>query len=258
MLVVCVSVSGAPGVSTLAAGLAARWPRQPALLLEADPSGGVAAARFGLGQHPGLASLAAQMRHGASAAVAEHAQLLPVGCAVVAGPGSAETATGAVAVLAQHAEDTLRQLAPVVVADVGRLYVGSPAVPMLVAADVVLVLTEPGTEQLDHLDARMPELRSTVRWGRLAVVLAGKGPYGRAEITERLGVPVLADIPRDRWGGGALAGRLTVRGWARTRLGRAAAELAASLSGEYQHDGADDAGSGHGAGTGELMSEVGA
>ena len=64
MLIVCASLSAAPGVSTLAAGLAAGWPDGPALLLETDPSGGVFAARFQLAQEPGLTSLAAQMRHG--------------------------------------------------------------------------------------------------------------------------------------------------------------------------------------------------
>ncbi len=47
-LVVVASVSGAPGVSCTALGLTALWPGHPALLVEADPSGGVLAARFHL------------------------------------------------------------------------------------------------------------------------------------------------------------------------------------------------------------------
>ena len=236
MLVVCASLSGAPGLSTLAVGLAARWPERPALLLEADPCGGVFAARFGLSQQPGLAGLAAQMRHGSPGDVAAHAQRLPLGCDVILGPGSADTAAGAVAILAQHADTTLRGLAPVVVADVGRLYVASPAMPLVAAADSVLLAVGPDTEHVDHLDARMPALRETARWGRLGVVLSGTGWYGRAEVADRLGVPVVAELPRDRWGAGALTGRMAGRIWARTRLARAAEELAVRLNTEFQPD----------------------
>lgn len=236
MLVVCASLSGAPGVSSMAVGMAARWPQQPALLLEADPSGGVLAARFGLAQQPGLASLAAQMRHGDAGDMAAHAQRLPLGCDVVTGPGSAETAAGAIAILAAHADTALRALAPVVVADAGRLYLGSPATPLLAAADAVLLVTTPSIEDIDHLDARMPTLRDTARWGRLGVVLTGKGPFGRDEVAERLGVPVVGDLPRDRWGAAALAGRMTGRGWARTRLARATHELADWLTAEFGAD----------------------
>jgi hypothetical protein len=229
MLIVCASLSAAPGVSTLAAGLAAGWPSGPGLLLEADPAGGVLAARFGLAQHPGLTSLAAQMRHGARADAAAHVQHLPLACPVVVAPGAAETTCGAVSVLAQHA-GLLRDLAPVVVADVGRLYVGSPASALVAAADAVLLLVTPTIEHLDHADARIPALREVARWQRLGVVVAGKSPYGMPEIGERLGVPVWGQAPRDRWGAGALTGQMTGRGWARTRLARACRELAEHLT----------------------------
>jgi hypothetical protein len=229
MLIVCASLSGAPGVSALAAGLAAGWPAGPALLLEADPAGGVFAARFGLAQRPGLTSLAAQMRHGARADAAPHVQHLPLACPVIVAPGSAETTCGAVSVLGQHA-GLLRDLAPVVVADVGRLYVGSPASALIAAADAVLLLVAPVTEQLDHADTRIPGLREVARWQRLGVVMAGKSPYGMAEIADRLGVPVWGQIPRDRWGAGVLTGQMTGRGWARTRLARACRELAGHLT----------------------------
>jgi hypothetical protein len=229
MLIVCASLSGAPGVSALAAGLAAGWPGGPALLLEADPAGGVLAARFGLAQRPGLTSLAAQMRHGAAADAAPHVQHLPLACPVVVAPGSAETTCGTVSVLGQHA-GLLRELAPVVVTDVGRLYVGSPASALVAAADAVLLLVAPATEQLDHADTRIPGLREVARWRRLGVVVAGKSPYSMAEIAEKLGAPVWGQMPRDRWGAGALTGQLTDRGWTRTRLARACRDLAGHLT----------------------------
>ena len=57
------SAHGAPGVTTTALTLAGVWPKnRQCLLVEADPSGGVVAARFGLQDSPGLASLAAAAR----------------------------------------------------------------------------------------------------------------------------------------------------------------------------------------------------
>ena len=58
MLVAMVSVKGAPGVTTLAVGLATRWPRGEAVVVEADPAGGDLSARFGLAHDPGLAAMA--------------------------------------------------------------------------------------------------------------------------------------------------------------------------------------------------------
>ena len=106
----------------------------------------------------------------------------------------------------------------------------------LVAADAVLLVVGPDTEHVDHVDARMPALRETARWGRLSVVLSGTGQYARAEIADRLGIPVVGEMPRDRWGAGALTGRMAGWIWTRTRLARAAAELATRLSTEFQPD----------------------
>lgn len=235
MLIVCASLSGAPGVTTLSAGIAAGWPGGAGLLLEADPSGGVLAARFGLAQQPGLTSLAAQMRHGALADTAAHVQQMPLGdISVVVAPGAADTASGAVNVLGQHA-GMLRDLAPVVVADVGRLYLGSPASALVAAADAVVLVVNPVIEHLDHADARLPGLRDVTRWQRLGVVLAGKSPYSDTELTDRLGVPVWTQVPRDKWGAAALSGRMTGRGWARTRLARTARDLAAQLHALTDH-----------------------
>lgn len=237
MLVVCGSVSGAPGVSTVALGLAAGWLDGGGLLVEADPSGGVVAARFGLAQQPGVAALATAARHGGPVTgLGEYVRRLPLGVDVVVGPGSAETAGGAVAVLARHPDTALGGLAPVVLADAGRLYLGSPATGLLPAADAVVVVVNPTVEGLDHLDARLPALAEAVRPGRLGVVLAGRGRYPMAEVADRLGVPVWARLPRDRWGAGVLSGRLTGRTWRRTRLVRTLRDLAGTLADQVVAD----------------------
>lgn len=119
-VIVVGSVSGAPGVSSAALGLAALWPGNPGLLVEADPSGGVLAARFRLPHGPGTNDLAAAARHGGVVGdPAPFSQQLPLWFRVIAGPGDAQQAASAVAVLAAHPDAALRHLAPVVVVDVG-------------------------------------------------------------------------------------------------------------------------------------------
>jgi hypothetical protein len=207
------------------------WPKRPALFVEADPAGGVIAARFGLAQEPGLASLAAAARHGGEVVGSEpFVQQIPLWFNVVVGPGSPETATGAVGVLAVHPHSTLDALAPVVIADVGRLYVGSPAMGMLAAADAVVVVACPTTEYLDHLDHRLGAVREAARSAEVGLVLNGKAEYPTDEVAGRLGVPVWAQLPRDRWGAGVLSGRMTGRAWSRTRLGQGVRELAAAVA----------------------------
>ena len=229
MLIVVGSVSGAPGVSTVALGLAARWPGEPALLVEADCTGGVLAARFGLAQTPGLSTLAAANRHGGLVdGLAEHAQWLPLGVEAVVAPGSADATTSAVAVLAGHA-DALRALSTPVVVDVGRLGEAGPALRLLGAADVVLLVAERAREYLDHLDHRLDALKAAACNARLGLVLAGPGPFPGHEVAESLGVPVWGQLPRDRWGAGVLGGRLAGPGWRRTRLSRAIHDLALRL-----------------------------
>lgn len=236
MLVVCASTSGSPGVSTVSVGLAAGSPQPGTLLLEMDPSGGVLAARFALAQQPGLASLAAAARHGVTGVFDQHAQRLPVGVDVVVAPGSAEVAAGSVSVLARHANTVLRDLAPTVVVDAGRLYPASPATDILAAADAVVLVATPTTEYLDHLDARLTSLRNAVKSDRIGLALVGKGLYPAAEIAARLAVSVWAELPHDPRGAGVLAGRLTGRTWRRTALVRALRDLAATVRQRSPHD----------------------
>ena len=62
-LIACASVSGSPGVTTAALGLAAYWPLDlTPLLAEADPSGGDLQVLFSLPESPGTVSLAAAAR----------------------------------------------------------------------------------------------------------------------------------------------------------------------------------------------------
>ncbi len=88
------SAHGSPGVTTTSLALAAAWPEDHrCLLVEADPFGGVIGARYGLGDTPGLSSLAAVARLGLAAeSVWAHTQALPGGTPVLVGPASASEA----------------------------------------------------------------------------------------------------------------------------------------------------------------------
>ncbi|GIJ08396.1 hypothetical protein ACFFMR_29375 [Micromonospora andamanensis] len=230
MLVVVASVSGAAGVSTVALGLAALWPSRKGLLVEADPCGGVVAARFGLPQEPGLTGFAAAARHGLpEGGSARFVQVLPVGVHAVVGPGAAETAAQAVSVLAGRPE-TVAALAPVVVVDAGRLYPGSPAHGLLGAADALVVVTAGDTEHLDHVENRLTGLRASTRSGGVGLAVCGKTPFAPQDISARCRAPVWAHLPRDRWGAAGLSGRMTGPAWPRTRLAQALRSLAGILA----------------------------
>ncbi len=229
-LVVLCSAHASPGVTTAALVLAAAWPpdRGGAVVVEADPSGGVIAARFGLGDTPGLASLAVTARTGVPHDVlAGHVQELPGGLPVVAGPATPE-----------QAAMVLPDVTPVVVSmsatfdvvvDAGRVLPGSPAMGLLRAADVVLVVVRPSPDQLRPAATRLEALqRSGVR---VAVCLIGDGPYGAEEVAAVLGVEVLGVLAWDPRSADALTGTDTPRrGLRHMPLARSAATLAEHLT----------------------------
>src|SRR6266545_7243381 len=227
-LVVVGSVKDAPGVTTVAVGMVAGWPRPDhVVLLEADPDGGDLAARFGHHPDPGLMSFAAAARSGSDAgALRGHVQRLRLDVDVVLGPPG-DYAIAAVQTIAYSGVQVLRHVAgdATVVVDVGRLAQGGPGLALAaMAADVVLV-AHPTLDALIQVQARLGWLRETLG-GRLWLALSGPGPYRPAEIARDLGVAVAGEVPDDARGAGVLSGRLVGRGWQRLRLPRAARALA--------------------------------
>jgi MinD-like ATPase involved in chromosome partitioning or flagellar assembly len=101
-LIAVASVKASPGVTTAALALAAAWPAPRRLVIEADPSGGDLGAWLGLAPAPGLASLAAAIRHDHSPGAAwRHAQALGAsGVSVVVAPAGAEQAAACLATVA--------------------------------------------------------------------------------------------------------------------------------------------------------------
>ncbi|GAA2975713.1 chromosome partitioning protein [Actinokineospora diospyrosa] len=246
MLISLLSLKGSPGVSTLAAALAARWPA-PArtVLVEADPSGGDLALRFSLLSTPGLVSWAAAARRAGDDPdlVWRHTQQLPGGLPVVAAPPDADQARAALAALAPDPASGLgglraaaEQQDTVVVVDAGRLDPGSPTLPIVPASDAVVLLTRAGADDLAHLPRRLPVIS---RWSPNPMLLLIGDGYSSTEIARELGVPPWGHVPHDPKGAAVLRGQRGASRWRRTgptrsALGRFASQLAADLAARHQ------------------------
>lgn len=242
MVIAVCSLKGAPGVTTLAVAMAARWPL-PArpVVVECDPSGGSLLGRFRLVPSPGLVSLTAAARRTMDPDLLwSHVQHLPGGLPVVLAPPGADYTRAALHTLLDSrrgAASVLRAAgsAPgrVVIADCGRLDHSSPALRIARDADRVLLLVRPQTDDLMQLAT---SLERVDLWAmRPGLLLVGPG-YSAAEVTRELGVQVAATIPLDHRGAQAFgAGPGPRRGPTRSALGRAAHRLAHSLTSPHPH-----------------------
>jgi hypothetical protein len=246
MLVAVASFKGSPMVTSLAVALAARWPTPGAVLVEADPTGGDLAFRFGLRREPGLSELATDTRLGNQEPdLLAYTQRLPFGVDVVFAPpdqqtdpdprgiGDAGEAVQVVRMVSRNCLALLRRAAAerLVVVDVGRLGWESPAMPLAAGADVLLVVTWPGLDAIDAVQVRrerllaLPGMNASV-W----LVLAGTPPYPPQEIADTVGLALAGVIPEDRRAAAMLAGRARAgRGWTRLEFLRAARAIALSL-----------------------------
>lgn len=248
MLVAVCSVKGSPGVTTFALALASCWPEgSDPVVLEADPSGGDLAVRYGLDLAPGLMSLAAEARqaappHGGVSGDQDllwrHSGELPGGLPVIVAPPDADRAHAALAALTADPDRGLRAVADaatdpdiVVIADCGRLDERSAALPLAAAADVVLLLTGAERDALSHVTRRLRVVRG---WNRAVELVLVGGGYGLDVVGEHLGMTPIGHLPHDprtaalMCGHPVTGGRAT-RALARSRLVRAAAEIAEVL-----------------------------
>ncbi|MGH8874927.1 MAG: chromosome partitioning protein, partial [Acidimicrobiia bacterium] len=224
------SARSGPGVTTIVLALAGCWPegRRP-LVVEADPDGGVLAARFRLTGRPGLATLAAASRSLAPASVWEHAQELPGGVPVLVGPQSAEEAEAVLSDAGSPLASLFSSQAEFDgIADCGRCRPGSPVLPLLQAAELVLVVARPTVEELRPAVHRLRAL--SMLHGRVGFLLVGEAPYGRAEVEEAFGFPVVASVPADPKAARLLAAGGSAQALRHSALVRSARSLAAALA----------------------------
>jgi hypothetical protein len=195
------SVAGAPGVSTLTVGVAASWPdvTRRRVVLEADPDGGRLGAELGVGTEPGLMALTVAAR----SRTLEAADVVANGAAAVGdwwlvpAPPSAEHAHAA---LGQAAPSLARTIGAerdwLWLVDAGRLSPRSPAMPLAVAADLVVLVSNGSLAALQLLPTRVDAL---VGAGcPVAVALVGDSDWAEAEIGDFCGCDVLARMPHVR------------------------------------------------------------
>jgi MinD-like ATPase involved in chromosome partitioning or flagellar assembly len=231
MSLICLcSAHGSPGVTTTSVALAGVWPEgRRVLMVEADPWGGMLAARLGLSDHPGLVSLAAAARHGLDGELVwRHAQRAADGVGVIVAPPSPEHARSALGdLVGRFAAWCGEQDSVDVVADCGRLTSDPVSLPLLRHADRVLMVVRPTVDQLRPAALRVEALDGL--GVEASLLLVGDTPYGPDEVAESLGVPVAGSVVWDPSAAATLGGG---RGWEvrRSPLVRSAASLADRLS----------------------------
>lgn len=203
MMVITCSLKGSPGASTLAVALGTHWPEpvRP-IVVEADSAGGDVAARFRLPSSPGLVSLAAAARGNSDTEVlAEHTHALASGLRIVPAPPDPAQSRAAIGALAASQFSPFRTGGVPLIVDVGRVDPDPTMLGLLRSAEALVVVTRPHDDSLAHVAARRTQVQM---WShRLGLVLVGKG-YPSTQVTEALGLPVLASIPDDTKGAQAL------------------------------------------------------
>jgi len=188
---VIASVRGAPGATTTARLVAGSM--ASGVVVEADLNGGTLASQHRLGREPGLTTRAAA-RTTASDAWRDHAQLAD-GVPVLVG---ADDPTRAIALWSRagpHLARVLSGTAADVVVDAGRLDPDGPLRPVLSVAAVIAAMVRPEAEDLVALSHRLPMLRE--HSATVGVILVGGGTYWPRDVTEQLGVEILATLPSD-------------------------------------------------------------
>ncbi len=203
------SASGSPGVTTTALGLALAWPR-PALLVEADPTGGssVAAGYLRGSVVPPEAMIALALAHQDGSlleALPQVSMPLPGSSAMfVPGARSHEQARTLLG-LWEPLAGVLRALEGTgqdVIVDAGRLGLfGSPE-PLLNRADLALLVTRSDMVSLAGARSWAQTLRE--RFGgagaaaSLGVLMVGQGaPFRAREVGRVLQVPVVTTLAWD-------------------------------------------------------------
>lgn len=195
------SVKGSPGATSLALALAAHGRERGAVLIEADAAGGDVALRFGIAQHPGLAQLAARVRHtgggrdvieglvrttGSAGSEAAHVVPAPVE------PAAVTAALDALATRPQAIGDVARSR-PVLL-DCGRLDPDAPAYALFASCPVKVLVVRGDAVSLGH--AREAGWVSDLPG--LGFVLIDTGPYRAAEAVSVLQIPCFGTVPAAR------------------------------------------------------------
>lgn len=247
------SAKGAPGVTTTAVGLALAWPR-PVLLVEADAAGSSAILagylRANVPLSHGLIDLAVAHRDGALADQLVPSSLELPGTTVRLLPGlathaQAHSMTAVWPALAAALADLDTQGMDVII-DAGRVSAAAAPLPLLRAADLVVLTARTTLPAIAGLRGTLSGLAEDLEAnGRgastLQLLLVGEGhPYTGAEIAKHLGWPVLSTLAFDPTGAevyslGATPGRRFATSPLARSLTATASAIAARLTDRVVH-----------------------
>jgi hypothetical protein len=116
-----------------------------------------------------------------------------------------------------------------VLVDVGRVDLGSPALPLVRAADRVVMVVRPSLESVVHTRDLLGSL--DLPSDRVVTVVIGDRPYPPDEVAAAVGAELLGELPDDPVGAAALAGNArSSKVLARAPLMRTAGDLASRLA----------------------------
>lgn len=204
MLIGLVSAGGSPGVTTTALAMGSVWPG-PVVVVDADPSGGDVAAAGGGVVDASLSNVLELVRLGRHDRLPQvldtQIQTMPFGTPVVVGFGD-PTQVGAVSW-----PDLAAGLAAVrhrdVLVDLGRWGIPFPPAPLLRACDLLLLVVRTQTRALRRAERILPLIRQDLNRanpGNVGVdllVVDDHGSFSVADISRRLGVHVLGELPHE-------------------------------------------------------------
>ena len=233
-VITVISLSGAPGVTTLGCLVASTWPDPgPVLVVECDASGGDLAARFGLSPAVGWRSLSAAIRRGGPMTpLHPHLQGLPGGLQVLVGAGEGPP------LAADTPEARVARGGPggghgdgVVFVDLGRVSRDrTDTGGWLEEGDqAILVVRDDAAAALRARD-RASELLDRTE-GRIGLVVVGGTNFRSCELAEFTGIEALGDVAFDpenaALASGASGGG---RRFERSRLVESARRIGASVA----------------------------
>jgi MinD-like ATPase involved in chromosome partitioning or flagellar assembly len=241
------SVRGAPGVTSLSILLAAAWPletHERRVVLEADLSGGVLAARYGLGIEPGLATLAAAARGHGDLPIDECGRHIAPQVWCIPAPAAAESARLIWGSSARELAHRMTQSADLWILDAGRIDVDGPLAAVARAVDRHVVVTSSGFDAVVAVPSRVAAL-AAASTAPVSVVVVGKPSHGLEELRTFFGVTQVWVTPPTNQIVEATHNALTKKSGRRSLWWRSAVEIAAGLVPAPQapsYGGSDDTG----------------
>ena len=235
MMLSVASRRGSPGATTVAGLLASWWVEEGTsrVLVEADDSGGIAAARWrpahGLTWQPGLIELATLTDPDLGGVLAT-GQPIAEGLSVVAAPPSPGQVINALNALGDDGAARLAGLGSLrAFVDCGRLTGRSAAIHLARRSVVTVLVCRPVLEEIYGMLAGVVELRDA--GCHLGLVVLGDGAWSATEIAQQAQVPLLGVLPTDPKGAQVTVneGLVRSRRLERTALGKAMDEFTSTM-----------------------------